>query len=84
MAAARQLARTRELAAATRQIEFGAVWAEGKAEGEALALRETIAAICRAFGIPVDDARRAQLATMELGVLRDLSSALLRDRAWPA
>ena len=57
--------------------------AEGEARGRAEALRASIARLCAALEIPLDDPRRAALAQADVDALQPLFDALLRDRAWP-
>ena len=94
--AALRLARQRQLALDTYRIEMGAERAEGRAEGREEGLKEgeakgreeglrvAIADLCDAFGLPLDDARRAELAAADLPALEALRAELKRSRRWPA
>ena len=57
---------------------------EGRSEGEASALRASIEGVCALLGVPLDDARRAHLASLDVAGLGALQAALFRDKAWPA
>ena len=81
---ARELARLREMAAVNMRLNLTAAREEGIEIGKAEALRSTIEAFCAAIGVPIDDARRATLARLDVGALEELQRALFCDRAWPA
>ena len=97
---AREIARLRYNAQVTRRLEDAALRAEGRAEGEARgraegeargradgradALRASIAGLCRALGVPLDDARNAALAQSDAAALQRIFDELVRARAWPS
>ncbi len=59
---------------------------EGRREAEqqrADVLRETVADLCEAYGVALDEARRAQLQGLDLAALEGLRVQLRRDRRWP-
>jgi len=81
-----ELARQRELAQWTYRFEMGISHKEGiekgRAEGEG-ALRAAVEAMCRAFGLSLDDERRQRLAAMTLQQLEQLIQSLSTDQRWP-
>ena len=44
----------------------------------------SIAGLCRALGVPLDDARNAALAQSDAAALQRIFDELVRARAWPS
>ena len=57
--------------------------AKGREQGEAKGLRVAIADLCDLLGLPLDDARRAELDAADLPALEALRAELKRSRRWP-
>lgn len=87
---AQRLAQYREDAEIERRIERAFERSEGREEGRAeglakvcATLRESIVTLCGAFGLPVDEARRARLERADEPTLRAWFQHLAAHRDWP-
>ena len=56
----------------------------GRREGEEIGRRQAIVDLAEAYDIPLDERRRAWIASASLAELEQVRVALKRDRAWPA
>lgn len=59
-----------------------AVRDEGREEGREEGLRAAVRDLCDVIGIPLDEAREAELAAMDLAALDGLRSRIKRERRW--
>ena len=57
---------------------------EGREEGRAAALRESIAVVSRALGLPLSQSRHARLESADLATLEAILTSLDKRRRWPA
>jgi hypothetical protein len=55
----------------------------GRREGEEAARRQAVVDLAEAYGIALDDRRRARIAGASLAELDAIRAGLKRDRAWP-
>lgn len=60
-----------------------AIEAKELMEGIAAGLREGIAAVCEALGIPLDAERRSTMQALDLAGLRNLLGTLRTEHRWP-
>lgn len=56
---------------------------EGLREGKREGLREGIRAACRLLGVPLDEAREAELSEKDGQALRELLAVLEQTHRWP-
>ena len=80
-----ELARMLEDKGAERGREIGRREGEqlGRREGEQIGRRQAIVDLAEAYDIPLDERRRAWIASASLAELEQVRVALKRDRAWP-
>lgn len=84
---AQRIAEMREEAELMRRLDRAEDLAEGReqglADGRRLGLLRSIEAVCRAFGIELDDERRTSLAALDEPALTAFLDSLCERRTWP-